>query len=129
MIRVYRPFWEWEDYNSGMWRKIDREDENKMLNEAINFTGDHKIYGGAMIEVVHKWPNTMEHNLTNASINKLAFIGHCAVQYKLNIPEYIVRMAWKHLSNEQRTLANEQALLAYKNWRYEYNKKKSAELY
>ena len=94
-----------------------------MLNDAIAFTGDHLKYGEAMQKVVLEWPKTMEHHLTNPSINKKAFIGHCAVCYKLSIPEYIVRDAWKRLTDRQRLLANLEADRSYKIWINEYKKK------
>jgi hypothetical protein len=104
--QVYVPFWEWEDYINGMWRKVTKEQEIEMLIKAIEFTGDHIKYGNAMLEVSQKWPKTMLNTLTNQNINKRAFIGHCAVQYKIQIPEYITRMAWKELTNKQRFLAD-----------------------
>jgi hypothetical protein len=109
MKRVYKPYWEWEDYANGMWRKVEKEQEEQMLKQAIEFTGNHIEYGNAMREVSNEWVNTMLNSLTNTSINRRAFIGHCAVQFKLNIPEYITRMAWKHLSNKQRALADIEA--------------------
>lgn len=82
----------------------------------INFTGNYLEYGIAMMEVIEKWPKTMEHNLTNPSINYRAFIGHCACCMKFGWPEYLVRKAWKELTKKQQDLANEQAEKAYKEW-------------
>jgi hypothetical protein len=109
MKKVYKPYWEWEDYINGMWRKVNKEQESVMLQQAIEFTGNHIEYGNAMREVSKVWVNTMLNSLSNTSINRKAFIGHCAVQFKLNIPEYITRMAWKYLSNKQRALADNEA--------------------
>jgi len=114
MKRVYIPYWDWEDWNHGMWRKV--QDEKLWLEKAIEFMGDHIMYGAAMIDVVIAWPNTMLNNLTNPSMNKLAFIGHCACCYEFGCPEYVVRMAWKELTNEQRELANDQARTVLNIW-------------
>lgn len=116
MKRIYKPYWEWEDYINGMWRKLPTEDEEKHLIEAIMFTGDHKKYGAAMRRVIKEWPNTMLNSLTNKSINRKAFLGHCACQIEINCPEYIVRQAWKLLTNEQRYLANEEARKTIQSW-------------
>jgi hypothetical protein len=105
--QVYVPYWKWEDYINGMWRKVPKEQELAMLIKAIEFTGNHIKYGSAMLEVSKKWPKTMLNSLTNQSINRRAFIGHCAVQYKIGIPEYITRMAWKELTDKQRFLADD----------------------
>lgn len=92
----YVPYWEWEDWINGMWGTDDR------LQEAVEFTGDHIRYGEAMKEVVEAWPRTMLNNLTNPSINKRAFLGHCAVCFKLGITESTTREAWKLLTDQQR---------------------------
>lgn len=109
MKRVYRHYLDWEDFECGMWSRVGNEVEKELLQKAIEFTGNHELYGAAMMEVITKWPNTMEHNLTNASINRLAFIGHCAVSFKFGIPEYITRKAWKELTDTQRHMADEEA--------------------
>ena len=101
----YIPYWEWEDWINGMWNKGDES----RLQEAIEFTGDHAKYGAAMKEVVEAWPRTMLNSLTNPSINKRAFLGHCAVSYKLGIQESITRMAWKELTDQQRIAADNAA--------------------
>lgn len=92
-----------------MWSKVDKKTEIAMLTKAIEFTGNHILYGRAMIDVSKKWTYSMLNFLTNKSANRKAYLGHCAVFYKLQIPEYIVRTAWKELTDEQRRLANLQA--------------------
>ncbi len=104
--QTYVHYEKWEDWINGMWRRCEKEEEERLLKIAIEFTGDHLRYGEAMKEVVTEWKNTMLNSLTNVSINRRAFLGHCAVSYKLNIPEYITRMAWKELTDMQRTLAD-----------------------
>jgi hypothetical protein len=106
-----------------MWSKVDKITESKMLETAIEFTGNHTLYGNAMRDVVYKWNNTMKNHLTNPSINRRAFLGHCAVFYKLQIPEYIVRSAWKHLTEEQRRLADLEAETTIKEWELWYIRK------
>ena len=116
MSRIYYPYWKWEDFNAGMWRNESAEYEISVFPKIVQFTGNYLEYGSAMMEVIESWPLTMEHNLTNPSLNHLAFIGHCACCYKFGWPEYLVRRAWKVLSKEQQDKANEQARKAYKVW-------------
>lgn len=123
--RVYVPYWKWEDFNSGMWRKIPKDKEGKFLKRSIEFTGDHIKYGSAMKEVIVLWKFTMLNSLTNTSINRRAFLGHCAVQYKINCPEYITRLAWKHLNEEQRFLADKVAQETIDNWIDNHEEKNS----
>lgn len=112
MIRIYTPYWEWEDWLNGMW---DIGDESR-LREAIEFTGDHVLYGRAMQEVITAWPRTMLNSLTNTSINRRAFLGHCAVSYKTGIQESITRQAWRFLTNDQRVAADAEAIKCIKEY-------------
>lgn len=123
MIQVYKPYWKWECYNNGMWNKVDKSTESIMLEKAVLFTGNYILYGESMRDVVYKWENTIENHLTNRSINRRAFLGHCAVYYKHQIPEYIVRKAWKELTDNQRILADLQAEQTIKDWELWYKRK------
>jgi len=105
-----------------MWRKLPKEEELEMLQKSIIFTGDWVRYGEAMGEVIKAWPRTMLNSLTNTSINRRAFLGHCAVQYKINCPEYITRQAWGLLNNKQRFDADTVAQKHIDNWIKEYAK-------
>jgi hypothetical protein len=116
MKQVYHNYLKWEDYKNGMWRKESREYEVKMLPKVIEFTGNHVTYGKAMMEVVTKWEYACEHNLTDLSQNRKAWVGHAAVCYKIGVPEHITRMAWGYLSQDQQNKANRQAELAINHW-------------
>lgn len=118
--QVWIPYWEWEDWINGMWRSLSKEDEHDALQKAIEFTGDHIRYGNAMGEVIELWPRTMLNSLSNSGINRRAFLGHCAVQFKINVPEYITRMAWGELTDEQRELADQAAQSHIDNWIQSY---------
>jgi hypothetical protein len=114
--QVFHPYWVWEDYINGMWRKESKEFELQWLPIAITFTGDHNKYGAAMIRVINEWPISCEHNLTDKSQNRRAWIGHAAVCLELGIPEYITRMAWHHLTEKQQIKANRKADIAIEKW-------------
>lgn len=106
-----------------MWSKVDKDSEIKMLDIAIDFTGDHILYGEQMKLVSKAWLYSMINFLTNKNINRKAYIGHCAVSYKFKIPEYITRKAWKYLDAKQQRLANLQAEKTIKEWEQWYIKK------
>jgi hypothetical protein len=94
------------------------------LKEAISFTGDHKKYGRYMKRVVEEWPVSCENALTDYNLNQKAWIGHAACALALKIPEDITRLAWGHLSYEQRFLANKEAERYIKQWQRNYRKDK-----
>lgn len=116
MRRIFHSYNLWECYKNGMWRKETKDYESANLQIAIDFTGNWDKYGSAMIEVINSWVYSCENFLSNPSINRKAYVGHAAVCFKLGIPEYLTRQAWKSLSDNQRLLANKKAETAIKSW-------------
>lgn len=112
--RVYHPYWLWEEVQHNMWGKVSNR--KQYLQKAICFTGDHVLYGLFMRKVVDEWKYSCEHNLSDKSQNRQAWIGHAACAYAIQCPEDIIREAWGHLTDEQRILANNQADIAIKIW-------------
>lgn len=110
--KIYHPYWLWEEVKHNMWGNVQNRSE--MLEKAIEFTGNHVLYGKYMIKVVDKWKYSCEHNLTDISQNRRAWIGHAACALAFQCPEDIVRSAWHHLTDKQRELANKEADKAIK---------------
>lgn len=125
MVQIYHPYTEWEDYKAGMWRKLLPSEEPAMLDAAIRFTGDAEEYGSWMMKVAREWTIACEHNLTDCSQNRRAWIGHAAACMAIQCPEYITRQAWGFLTKRQQDEANAVADLAIAWW--ERNKCKDAE--
>lgn len=120
--RIYEPYWLWEDYLNGMWNKLEKSEEADMLYQAVRFTSNWIEYGKAMEEVIKAWPITMRNSLTNLSINRRAFLGHCACSFKFNCPEYITRQAWHIITEQQRNDADKIAESHIKKYEREINK-------
>lgn len=116
MQRIFHPYEIWEDWINGMWRKESKQYEINKLQEIIEFTSNHILYGIAMIRVINEWPICCENNLSNILINRKAWLGHAACCIERNYPEYLVRQAWQQLTEEQRLLANKEAHKAIKLW-------------
>jgi len=120
--RVYHPYWLWEEYHAGMWKKAHAKEEAGLLQTAIEFTGNAELYGRSMIEAVHLWPWSCEHNLTCKSMNRQAWIGHAACCIAIACPEYITRLAWHTLSQKQQDDANSKADTAIEYWEHHYER-------
>lgn len=116
MRRIYHPYWDWEDYKAGMWRKAAKSEEPELLQAAIAFTGDAKLYGSFMRRVTRQWPIACEHNLTEPALNRRAWLGHAAACLAIGSPEYITRQAWWLLTQDQRDDADAQANSAIQGW-------------
>lgn len=97
-----------------MWGKVSNRDE--FLQKAIEFTGDAGLYGSWMLKVTEQWTYSCEHNLTDRSQNRRAWIGHAAVALAIQCPEDIVRQAWSKLTEQQQKEANAKADEAIRSW-------------
>jgi hypothetical protein len=116
MKQIYHHYLKWEEHHAGMWQKVGKVNADLLLKDAIEFMGNHKLYGQWMMKVVDEWPISCEQNLSDNSINKRAWIGHAACCLAINCPEYITRMAWHFLSLEQQDKANKEADKAILSW-------------
>jgi hypothetical protein len=116
MRKIWHHYTKWEEYYYGMWNKVSRDEEDKLLPIAIEFTGDADRYGRAMMRVLDEWPISCEQNLSDSQINRRAWIGHAACCIAINCPEYVVRKAWWHLSEDQQREANAKADEAIRKW-------------
>ena len=121
--QVYHPVQQWEEIAHNMWGRVD--DRAGYTQRAINFTGDHKLYGSFMRRVCDEWPISTENAFTDPYLNHRAWVGHAACALAFNCPEDIVRQAWRFLSDEQKLLANKEASRAIAGWRRSYIKDRS----
>lgn len=110
----FYPYWLWEETRSAMWGRA--EDREGMLQKAIDFTGNHCLYGIYMGRVIEEWKISCLQNLSNKTQNRRAWLGHAACAIAINCPEDIVRQAWNVLTEEQRGNADAQAERVIKIW-------------
>ncbi|NTU49442.1 MAG: hypothetical protein HGA87_00855 [Desulfobulbaceae bacterium] len=113
----YYHYNELEEYHAGMWKKVSKDEFERLLPMAIRFTGTHLLYGKWMLKALDLWPKSCNQNLSDSGINHQAFIGHAATCIAIGCPEYITRLAWHELSQHQQDLANEQADIAINVWK------------
>lgn len=120
--RIYHPWWKWEEVDHNMWGTVPNRPD--FLKIAITFTGDSVKYGSFMLRVIAEWKYSCEHNLSNKTQNRQAWIGHAACALAIGCPEDIVRAAWSYLSEEQQIKANAEADRAIAQW--EENQKEAS---
>ena len=67
--------------------------------------------------VVDNWKHSMEHNLTNNSMNHIAYIGQSACCNYFKIPNSITMECWSKLSKDVQQRANKNAISAIERWK------------
>jgi len=108
MKQVYKHYTLWEDYQNGMYN-LNVNNEDYYINKAIELLKNDKLFYRTAKSVLEKWKVSTLINLTNKNCNKQAWIGQasCCICYK--VPEYLTRIAWSKLTDEERENANKVA--------------------
>lgn len=98
-----------------------REDRPARVLRAAEILGTPELCRKAMQKVVDEWPYASEFNLSNAEINRRAWLGQAACSCYGGVHEDETREAWGLLSNEQRVTANNIATGVIKAWLREHD--------
>ena len=117
--QVFIEYWLWEDYNSGFYNQNCSNEKEKLL-ESVKYMKDHDKFKEGMKKAVFNWSNSMLNNLTNHSMNKIAYIGQCSNCIQNKIPSYVTKKAWKELSEEDMKINNFNALDVFDKWKKVY---------
>jgi hypothetical protein len=114
--RIFHHYDKWEHVaynffgvNHPKWTKIQCEHKYKSL-----LTDIPKFYE-VMNRVILEWPNACEHNLTNKSMNRIAWLGQASLAYEYQIPS-IYCSGFQLLNNKQKEAANMAALDILNQW-------------
>jgi hypothetical protein len=106
----------------------DREGRQERVLRAAEILGDPILCERAMRKVVEEWRFASEFNLSNAEINRRAWLGQAACSCCGGVHEDETREAWGLLSNEQRVRANGIATIVIREWLYEHDNEANLQL-
>ena len=120
MERKYHPYTDWEDYKNGQYkRSVDNERE--LILKAKALLKDKQAFETACKNVMKEWPISCEQNLTNLSINRIAWMGQAACCLRYGCPDYITKLAWGLLTQKSMDEANKIAGQIISIWECNYN--------
>ncbi len=101
MERIYHPYWLWEDFKNGFYDNISGEKKKELSLKVIELFNDSKLTKENMMRVINEWKYSCEHNLSNDSMNKIAYLGQGACCLYAGIPNAITMESWSLLSKER----------------------------
>lgn len=114
--RIFHHYEKWEavEYNffgstHKEWSKLQCEHKYRAL------LSDIPRFRAALGRVVSEWPHSCEHNLTNRSLNRIAWLGQAALAYEHQIPS-IYCSGFQLLTDEEKQAANQAALDVLNEW-------------
>lgn len=117
MERIYHPYWLWEDYKNGFYDNVSGEQKKECISNCLEMFNCESKTIQNMFYVVDNWKYSMEHNLSNNSLNHIAYIGQSACCNYAKIPNSITMECWSMLSVETQQRANKNAIQAIERWK------------
>jgi hypothetical protein len=115
-MRIYHPYWLWEDYRAGFYENCSGEVKKQLIIKGIEMFNSEDLTRDNMFYVIENWKYSCEHNLTNESLNKIAYIGQSACCVYAKIPSTVTMEIWNLLNSEVQIRSNNIAIEAIKKW-------------
>jgi hypothetical protein len=116
MKRIYHPYWLWEDYKAGFYDNISGRNKVELGNYVIELFNNPELTEVYMSKVIQEWKYSCEHNLTNISLNRIAYLGQAACCIYAKVPFNITMNAWNKLDLYYRVIADKIALKIINEW-------------
>ncbi len=116
MERIYHHYEMWEDWKYGFYDNCSGNERKEKIKEAISLFESESLTREYMFKVVDEWIYSCEHNLTNNSLNRIAYIGQAACCLFSNIPNDVTMEAWNTLSKDVQERSNNIAKKAIDKW-------------
>lgn len=118
MTPYYTHYTNWEDWKNGMYREINKQDEEMYVSLSSECLKNPE---NAMLKVVIEWEESTKENLSNKQQNRKSWLGQAACCIQHNSPEQCTRIAWNKLTKEERNNANEIAKNIIELWERYYS--------
>jgi len=116
MQRIYHPYHLWEDYKAGFYDNLSGKNKDALVEKVIELFSSKELTEQFMKRVTSEWIYSCEHNLSNISLNRIAYIGQGACCVFAGVPSDITMFAWSKVKKENRDEADKIALSVLNDW-------------
>lgn len=116
MERIYHSYDKWEDFKNGFYDNISGKNKDELIKKVIELFSSYSLTKKYMTKVIEDWIYSCEHNLTNNSLNKIAYIGQAACCLYAGCPNTITMEAWSLVDEKKRNQADSIAKEVIKKW-------------
>lgn len=107
MKRIYHSYEKWECYPAGFFNNSSGETKKNHIQKVIELFSNPELTLEYMSRIINEWKYSCEHNLTNESMNKVAWLGQSACCLFAGIPATVTMEAWRLVPLEFRNTADE----------------------
>jgi len=101
MERIYHRYEYWECFKEGFFRNVSGEERKKLSKKVIELFEDSNKTEIFMQKVIDNWIYSCEHNLTNISMNRVAWLGQSACCLYAKIPYSVTMENWRFVSKQK----------------------------
>lgn len=116
MKRVYHHYQMWEDWTFGFYDNLSGSNKQSKLDKVVEMFNSKELTTQYMNKVVNEWQYSCEHNFSNESINKIAYLGQAACCLYSEIPATITMEAWSLLDKSVQERSNSIAKKIIDKW-------------
>lgn len=116
MKRIYHPYHLWEDHKKGFYNNCSGKEKEVKIPKVIEMFNSEKLTEEMILKVITEWKYSCEHNLSNNTMNRIAYIGQAACCEYAEIPNTVTVEAWSLLSLDVRNRSDKIALKHLNNW-------------
>ena len=115
--QLFHHFSKWEDYKHGFYDTTCFNMQEEIYKSVELLSNQDKFYKYAK-KVIMEWAYSCEQNLTDPSMNKIAYIGQSACCLANRTPSFATRNAWSYMEEKDQRAANKTARKILKEWQY-----------
>lgn len=113
--RIFHTYDKWECYKAGLYATTGPGSKAECEEAYRAFLSSPRKFGAALAVVTTTWVRSCEHYLTNASMNRIAWLGQAAACQAIKVPATF-RGGFYLLTEEQQLAANKLALRYLNRW-------------
>ena len=114
--RIFHTYGKWECYKAGFYKSSVEGKSKQECEEAYrDFLSDTKRFKAALKRVITEWKCSCEHYLSNAAMNRIAWLGQASMCIETGVPAAF-RSGFALLSPQQQDEANKAALIYLNKW-------------
>lgn len=106
MKRIYHPYWLWEEFQNGFYESYSKKDFDIKKEKIVELFSCSEKTSHFMRRVINEFPYSCEHNFTNTSMNRIAFLGQCAALLYCNSPSELTMKSWSFVPEKFQNQAN-----------------------
>ena len=107
MERIYHRYENWECFKNGFFKNVSGAEKTNLSKKVIELFEDSKQTEVFMKKVISEWTFSSEHNLSNNSLNRVAWLGQAACCIYAGIPYRITMENWRFVDSKKQIKACE----------------------